>query len=131
MDRSLVHDASRDAGEIIRSGMKLPTKLSEVPGAHHPLVRTHPVSMKKALYLGRRWEYPSQYIDGFSEEESQNLLNMLWGHSCQKEFIWCHAWKLGDIILWDNRCTMHYRHPFLGKYPRIMHRTFIQGDAPF
>ncbi len=128
--KTAVHDSSRDGSGLLRPGIKLPTKLSEVPGPHHPLIRSHPISMKKALYLGRKRNYPSQYIQGIPEEESSNILDFLWDHACQEEFIWCHRWKLGDLILWDNRCTMHYRHPFPGEFPRIMHRTLIKGEVP-
>ncbi len=128
--RTAVHDASRNSAGILRPGVKLPTKPSEVPGPHHPLVRTHPLSGRKALYLGRRRAYPSQYIDGLPEEESEELLDFLWDHACKDEFVWCHKWRLGDALLWDNRSSMHYREPHAGIHTRVMHRTQIQGEVP-
>ncbi len=128
--RTAVHDASRNSAGILRPGIKLPTKPSEVPGPHHPLVRTHPLSGRKALYLGRRRDYPSQYIDGLADEESEKLLDFLWEHACKEEFVWCHVWRPGDMLLWDNRCSMHYREPHAGTHPRVLHRTQIAGEIP-
>jgi len=128
--RTAVHDASRNSAGTLRPGVKLPTKPSEVPGPHHPLVRTHPVSGRKALFLGRRRDYPSQYIDGLEEIESEKLLDFLWNHACKDEFVWSNIWRLGDMLLWDNRCCMHYRDPHAGTHARVMHRTQIKGSVP-
>ena len=128
--KTAVHDASRNSAGTLRPGVKLPTKPSEVPGPHHPLVCTHPESGRKALYLGRRRAYPSQYIDDMEEQESEALLDFLWEHACRDELVWAHVWRLGDVLLWDNRCTMHYREPHAGTHPRLMHRTQIAGAQP-
>ena len=101
-----------------------------MPGAHHPIVRTHPVSGKKALYLGRRFAYPSQYVDGMPDEESERLLDVLWDHATNPAFVWRHVWRRGDLLLWDNRCTLHRRDSIPPTAPRVMHRTLIGGDAP-
>ena len=123
-----VHDSSRDNAQVVRSGMSLPKNIYDVPGPHHPLVRVHPVSKKKALFLGRKRDYPSQYIDGFREEESEEILNFLWKHANKEEFVWRHKWTKGDLILWDNRCTMHYRSAFPENEKRIMHRVMVKGE---
>jgi len=128
--KTAVHDSSRDGTGTVRHGLAMPTTLADVPGPHHPLVRTHPVSGRKCLYLGRRRAYPSQYVDGLSEEESTALLAFLWEHATQEELVWCHRWREGDVLLWDNRCTMHSREPFPVEYRRIMYRTMIQGEVP-
>lgn len=129
-DKTAVHDSSRDGTGTVRHGLAMPTTLADVPGPHHPLVRTHPVSGRKCLYLGRRRAYPSQYIDGLSEEESTAILAFLWEHATKDEFVWCHSWQEGDVLLWDNRCTMHSRKPFPVEYRRIMYRTMIKGEVP-
>jgi taurine dioxygenase len=128
--RTAVHDASRDGSGALRPGLTLPTTPAQVPGPHHPLVRTHPITGRKALFLGRRRAYPSQYIDGMPEEESEALLDLLWKHSCRPQFVWCHKWRRGDVLLWDNRCTMHRRAAFPASFARVMHRTMMRGEVP-
>lgn len=128
--RAAVHDSSRNSAGTLRPGVRMPTKPSEVPGPHHPLARTHPASGRRALYLGRRRAWPSQYIAGMEEAESEELLDFLWEHACRPELVWAHEWRPGDMLLWDNRCAMHYREPHAGTHPRVMHRTQIKGDQP-
>jgi taurine dioxygenase len=128
--KSQVHDSSRNSAGILRPGVKLPTKPEEVEGPTHPLVRVHPVTGKKALYLGRRRVWPSNYIVGLPNDESEALLDKLWAHATQPKYAWTHNWNVGDIILWDNRCCMHYRTEIDVKQRRVMHRTTIKGEAP-
>ncbi|MDH5534097.1 MAG: TauD/TfdA family dioxygenase, partial [Betaproteobacteria bacterium] len=107
--KSQVHDSSRNSAGVLRPGVKLPTKPEEVEGPMHPLVRVHPVTGKPALYLGRRRDWPSNYIVGMPNDESERLLDQLWAHATQPKYAWTHKWRVGDIVLWDNRCCMHYR----------------------
>ncbi|MGZ5139170.1 MAG: TauD/TfdA dioxygenase family protein, partial [Burkholderiales bacterium] len=107
--KSQVHDSSRNSAGILRPGVKLPTRPEEVEGPIHPLVRVHPVTGRRALYLGRRRQWPSNYIIGMTNEESEALLDRLWAHATQPKYAWTHKWRVGDIVLWDNRCCMHYR----------------------
>jgi len=123
-----VHDATRNSAGVLRPGVTLPTKPEEVPGPVHPLVRVHPVTKKRALYLGRRRVWPSNYIIGLSNDESEALLDQLWAHATQPKYAWTHIWRVGDIVLWDNRCCMHYRTEIDPTQRRIMHRTTIKGD---
>ncbi len=126
--RSQLHDASRNSAGILRPTVKLPTCPEEVPGPVHPLVRVHPVTGRRALYLGRRRDWPSNYILGMSNEESERLLDRLWEHATQAKYAWCHKWQLGDVILWDNRCTMHYRGEVDATQARVLYRTVIRGE---
>ena len=126
--RYQVHDATRNSAGVLRPGVTLPTKPEEVPGPVHPLVRVHPVTKKRALYLGRRRVWPSNYIIGLSNDESEALLDQLWTHATQPKYAWTHIWRVGDIVLWDNRCCMHYRTEIDPTQRRIMHRTTIKGD---
>ncbi len=126
--RYQVHDSSRNSAGVLRPGVKLPTKPEEVEGPTHPLVRVHPVTGKRALYLGRRRDWPSNYIVGLPNEESERLLDRLWAHATQPKYAWTHQWRVGDFILWDNRCCMHYRTEVDVNQRRVMHRTTIQGE---
>ena len=128
--KSQVHDSSRNSAGVLRPGVKLPTKPEEVEGPTHPLVRVHPVTGKRALYLGRRRVWPSNYIVGLPNEESEKLLDRLWAHATQPKYAWTHKWKVGDLLLWDNRCCMHYRTEVDTTQRRVMHRTTIKGEAP-
>lgn len=99
-----------------------------LPGYDHPLVRTHPETGRKALYLGGKL---LKFIVGMDETESVMLLDDLYGHCQDDRFIYKHKWRQGDLVFWDNRCTMHYAQPYDDKrYTRHMHRTTVQGDRP-
>jgi taurine dioxygenase len=126
--KSQVHDSSRNSAGILRPGVKLPTRPEEVEGPTHPLVRVHPVTRRRALYLGRRRQWPSNYIVGMTNEESEALLDSLWAHATQPKYAWTHKWRVGDIVLWDNRCCMHYRTEIDTAHRRVMHRTTIKGE---
>lgn len=128
--KSQVHDSSRNSAGVLRPGVRLPTKPEEVEGPTHPLVRMHPITRKRALYLGRRRVWPSNYILGMENAESEALLDRLWAHASQPKYAWTHHWRVGDIVLWDNRCCMHYRSEVDANQPRILHRTTIKGEVP-
>jgi taurine dioxygenase len=127
--RSQRHDASRNSAGILRPTVKLPTTPEEVPGPLHPLVRVHPVTGRKALFLGRRRVWPSNYIVGMPNEESERLLDRLWEHATQPKYAWSHQWRVGDLVLWDNRCAMHYRSEVDAKQARVLLRTVLKGEA--
>lgn len=127
--KSQIHDASRNSAGVLRPTVKMPTCPEEVPGPAHPLVRLHPVTGKRALYLGRRRDWPSNYIIGLSNEDSEALLDKLWAHATQPKYAWKHSWQVGDLVLWDNRCAMHYRSEVDPKQARVLHRTVINGEA--
>ena len=99
----------------------------ELPGAVHPIVRTHPESGRKALFLGRRY---GSYIPPLPLEESEALLDALWAEATRDELAWTQSWQVGDLIVWDNRCTMHRRESFAGQGRRRMHRLMTQGERP-
>jgi taurine dioxygenase len=128
--KSQVHDSSRNSAGVLRPGVRLPTKPEEVEGPVHPLARLHPLTGKPALYLGRRRVWPSNYIVGMDNADSEALLDRLWAHATQPKYAWTHRWRVGDIVLWDNRCCMHYRTEVDSSQARVMHRTTIRGEAP-
>ena len=78
------------------------------------------------LYLGRR---RNAYLVGFKLADSEALLDELWSFVDHAEFTWEHIWRVGDLVLWDNWCTMHRRDPFDPNSRRIMHRTHVKGRA--
>ncbi len=101
------------------------TDPSKAPGVKHPLVRTHPVTGRKCLYLGRRL---NSYIFGLSLAESEETLDEIWAHACQDKYVWQHQWRVGDLVVWDNRCTMHHRNAFAPNARRLMHKSTTAGE---
>ena len=126
--KSQIHDSTRNSAGVLRPTVQMPTKPEEVPGPAHPLVRVHPVTRKRALYLGRRRDWPSNYIIGMSNADSEALLDKLWAHATQPKYAWGHKWRVGDLVLWDNRCCMHYRSEVDATQPRVLYRTVVKGD---
>jgi taurine dioxygenase len=124
--RRAIHDATYNSAGMMRRGMKEVTDPREAPGARHPLVVRHAETGRAALYLGRR---RNSYIVGLPLDESNELLDQLWAHAAQPEFTFRQEWQLHDLILWDNRCTLHRRDSFDPSVSRIMHRTQIKGVA--
>lgn len=100
----------------------------ELPGPLHPVVRTHPESKRKALYLGRRF---GSYIPGFTLRTSDELVDTLWAATAHPEDVWTQVWREGDLVIWDNRSTMHRRDAFVGQGRRRMHRLTTIGERPF
>jgi taurine dioxygenase len=121
-------DATRNSANVLRPGVTEPTSPEEVPGPMHPMVRVHPASGKKALYLGRRRTWPSQYIEGMPND-SEELLDRLWAHASQEKYAWTHEWAIGDFLVWDNRSAMHRRDLVNPNLPRVMWRSQFEGDT--
>ena len=122
--RRAVHDATYNSAGERRRGYAEVTDPRQAPGARHALVRAHPETGRKCLFLGRR---RNSYIEGLALEESEALLDRLWAHATQERFTFRQQWRVGDLVLWDNRCTLHRRDPFDPKSRRLMHRTQIKG----
>jgi alpha-ketoglutarate-dependent taurine dioxygenase len=98
------------------------------PGADHPLVRTHPATGKQSLYIGNH----STGIVGLPEADGTALLAELLAHATQPEFVYTHRWRLGDLVMWDNRCLLHRAvgNYAADRYPRVMHRSVVCGTVP-
>ena len=122
--RTAVHDASTNSAGMLRKGYKKVTDVREVEGTRHPLVRTDPGTGRKALFLGRR---PNSYVIGLAVPESEALLDALWAHATKPQFAMCHAWQVGDVLMWNNLCVLHRRDPFDARSRRVMHRSQIKG----
>jgi alpha-ketoglutarate-dependent taurine dioxygenase len=126
--KACIHDASRNSAGELRRGYVDAADATQTVGAEHPIVRTHPMTGRQALFLGRR---RSAYIPGLSLADSEALLDALWAHATKDEYSWYQQWRAGDLILWDNRCVMHRRDAFDQNTRRVMHRTQIKGDRPY
>ena len=120
------HDGTYNSGGYVRQGVVPSDDPRTSPGVFHPLVCTHPQTGRRMLYLGRR---RNAYIEHFELTESEALLDTLWSYTDRAEFAWHTVWQVGDLVLWDNRCTMHRRDPFDPAARRVMHRTQIKGQA--
>jgi taurine dioxygenase len=121
--RMAVHDATYNSAGMLRKGYQDITDPREAPGARHPLVRVHGETGRKSLFLGRR---RNSYIIGLSLAASEALLDELWAHAAQPQFIFRQQWRPGDVLVWDNRCTLHRRDAFDPSARRLMHRTQIK-----
>jgi taurine dioxygenase len=124
--RRVKHDGTYNSGGYVRQGVTPTDDPREAPGMYHPLVCTHPETGRKCLYLGRR---RNAYIEGMALGESEALLDEVWRYATLDELSWYNTWRVGDVVLWDNRCTMHRRDPFDASSRRIMHRTQIKGES--
>ena len=122
-NRHAVHDATYNSAGMLRKGYKEINDPREAPGARHPLVRTHPETRRRCLFLGRR---RNSYIVGLPLAASEALLDELWTHATQPQFTFRQEWRVGDVLVWDNRCTLHRRDPFDPSARRLMHRTQIK-----
>lgn len=120
------HDGTYNSGGYVRQGVTPTDDPRDAPGTLHPLICTHPDSGRRMLYLGRR---RNAYLAGLDLSESEALLDGLWSYATHPEFCWTNRWQVGDLVMWDNRCTMHRRDPFDANTRRIMHRTQIKGEA--
>jgi len=119
------HDGTYNSGGYVRQGVVPTDDPRESPGAFHPLVYTHPETGRPALYLGRR---RNAYIGGLDLAQSEALLDELWDWVADEAFAWTHAWRPGDVVIWDNRCTMHRRDSFDASTRRVLHRTQVKGE---
>lgn len=93
----------------------------------HPLVRTHPETGRKALFVSPVYTHG---IEGMTYSESQAILRFLFDHMTQEEFVLRNRWSRDMLVMWDNRCTVHYAEGGYDGHLRVMHRTTVAGDAP-
>jgi alpha-ketoglutarate-dependent taurine dioxygenase len=114
-----------------RAGAAPPSEIEmrERPPVDHPLVRTHPETGAKTLYIGNH----ASHIVGMPEVEGEALLNELLEHATQPQFVYTHHWHDGDLVVWDNRCLLHraLANYEMAKHRRVLHRTVVTGTVPF
>ena len=95
----------------------------------HPVFRVHEETKRKAIYVNRLM---TEKVEGMEPERSHDLLSAVFDHMERPEFVYTHEWRIGDLILWDNRCSAHAREDFPNGQRRLMLRTTIEGDTrPF
>ncbi len=121
---TLKHDGTYNSGGYVRQGVAATDDPVSSSGVYHPLVPTHPETGRRALYLGRR---RNAYIGGLPLAESESLLDELWSYATRDDITWHNEWQPGDVVLWDNRCTMHRRDAFDPNSRRILYRTQIKS----
>jgi taurine dioxygenase len=124
--RRIKHDGTYNSGGYLRKGVTPTDDPHKAPGAWHPAVIAHPSTGAPSLYLGRR---RNSHVEGLSPTESDALLDALWAHIERPDLRYQHRWRVGDLLLWDNRSTMHRRDPFDNATRRVMHRTQIKGKS--
>ncbi|NDZ97117.1 taurine dioxygenase [Streptomyces sp. SID6673] len=129
-----VHDGNRAFGYYLeqRRGDRGNTwdgeEVTELVPVSHPVVRVHPETGRKSLFVNPGF---TSHIDGVSDAESRGILDLLYAHITKPEHIVRHRWRLGDVVLWDNRNTVHYANRDYGDTRRVMHRITLRGDEPF
>lgn len=108
-------------GSVVKGDGKGTEAFSE---SIHPIFRTHDETGRKAIYVNRLMTVG---IEGMSDEESEPLLEALYDHMEKDEFVYEHTWRVGDLLLWDNRCSSHARRDFPDNQRRLMLRTTVKG----
>ncbi len=123
-DRFANHDSSSTSAGELRVGADPVVDVTRAPGARHPVILRHPETGRDALYLGRR---TNGYVHDLPVGESEALLDSLWAECTRPELVYRHQWRVGDVLMWDNRCVIHRRDAFDPDSRRIMHRTQINA----
>ena len=128
---ALAYDALPDETKRRIAGLRVvfrPAFDDSRASVDHPLVRTHPETGRKALYLGNH----STGILGMPEGEGRTLLDELLAHATQPRFVYRHRWHVGDLVMWDNRCLLHrvLIDDAMRRYRRVMHRSVVKGTVP-
>jgi taurine dioxygenase len=122
---SYTHSYDRFSGSKWRPPLT-PEQKNAVPEVVHPVVRTHPETGRKALFVNEG--FTTRILD-LPEAESRELLEFLFVHSTEPRFVYRHRWQ--DLVFWDNRCTIHLAHGCAPHLRRHLHRTTVKGDAPY
>ncbi|HUK35437.1 MAG TPA: TauD/TfdA family dioxygenase [Vicinamibacterales bacterium] len=126
ISRRVKHDGTYNSGGYVREGVTPTDDLRQAPGTLHPLVCRHRETGRPHLYLGRR---RNAYVDDLPTDASNELLDQLWEFATSPRFTWTHRWRVGDLVLWDNRTTMHRRDAFDPSDRRLMHRTQVRDTV--
>lgn len=129
-----IHSAARPYGtkgvfakETEKRSLQIVTSAEAEKTRAHPLVRTHPVTGRKALFVSPVYTVG---VEGLETAEAEAILGFLFKHLVQERFIYRHRWKPGMLLMWDNRCTMHFAEGGYDGHLRLMHRTTVAGDMP-
>jgi taurine dioxygenase len=126
--KAIKHDNAISVTMEPREGSNPMESILESSGPSHPIISTHPETGSNSLFLGRR---SRAYVNGLSLTDSEGLLDELWSHGTRPCFCYEHHWRVGDLVLWDNRCTMHRRSAFDPKARRILYASQLAGHRPY
>ncbi|WP_417515090.1 TauD/TfdA dioxygenase family protein [Minwuia sp.] len=123
--RQVNHDSTYTSAGDLRKGMSEVVDVTRAPGARHQIIRKHPVTGRDALYLGRR---TNGWVVGLDVEASDRLLDDLWAWCTQDRFTYAHTWSPDDLLVWDNRSTIHRRESFDASARRVMWRCQVRDE---
>ena len=126
LGRQIKHDSTYGSSGVLRPGMTVPASPIEAIGHPHPIIRVVPETGQEALFLGRR---TNAYVVGMPFDDSERLLHELWRHATEPHFCYRHRWRVGQVVVWDNRMLLHMRHPMADDAVRFMWRTQTRGEA--
>jgi len=117
-----------DTAMKLRPGASLNDDIRYIDGPSHPIISTHPDTGCNHLFLGRRH---AAYVNGMTLEDSEAFLNRLWDYATQGRFVYTHRWSKGDVVVWDNRATVHKRDGFDPDSRRVLYAAQVEGHKPF
>ena len=127
LDGRMIHHSYRHYAAI-RGYSITEEQLEKLPDVWHPIVRRHPIDGRKSLYLGTG---TVKGVTGMPNQEGIDLVTELVAFATQRHFVYSHKWKVGDVLVWDNACTLHRGTPFDAKNDvRLVHRTWVRGTKP-
>ena len=123
-DKVAWHHAARTR-DMTAPGLVTEARRAEPP-VRHPMVRSNPVNGRRAIYAGGH----AGRVEGLDEAASDALLAELMTHATQPEFVYAHAWEVGDLVIWDNRAVLHRGRPWEAhRFKRTLHRTTVAGTG--
>ena len=117
-----------DTAMKLRPGASLNDDIRYIDGPSHPIISTHPDTGCNHLFLGRRH---AAYVNGMTLKDSEAFLNRLWDYATQERFVYTHRWNKGDVVVWDNRATVHKRDGFDPDSRRVLYAAQVEGHKPF
>ena len=117
-----------DTAMKLRPGASLNDDIRVAPGPSHPIISTHPETGCNMLFLGRRH---AAYVNGMALADSEAFLDELWAYGTQERFCYTHRWNKGDVVVWDNRATVHRRDGFDPESRRVLYAAQVEGHKPY
>ena len=124
-DKTAIHSYGYSQGKVGGASGLTREEWDALPPVEQPVIRTHPATGRRNLYIGRH----ASHMVGEDRDESRRLLERLCEEACRPPRIYTHRWAVGDLVLWDNRCVLHRGLGWPADQPRHMVRTTIAGDS--
>ena len=123
--KTALHSYRYSQGKVGGLDVLSEADLDDLPPVEHPVVRTHPETGRKSLYIGRH----ASHVVGEDVAASRELLETLCKEACRPPRVFSHRWTAGDLVMWDNRCVLHRGRPYPPDQPREMRRTTVAGEV--